>query len=106
MVCKVPTPALPLAPAPCPLHTIPSTPAANQTLRGNVTALGPLLLSTYSTPPSFQALIKHGEEEGQTWGTTQLSLSSFVTPGKLYNPSGLPFPQLLGGTVINASCDR
>ena len=42
-------------PPPPPPHSTPSTPAAAQTLGGNITTWKTLLTSTYSIPPSFQS---------------------------------------------------
>lgn len=44
-----------LSPPPPPPHSTPSTPAAAQTLGGNITTWKTLLTSTYSIPPSFQS---------------------------------------------------
>ena len=92
----------PDAPSP---HTQPSTPAAAQTLGGNFRTWKTLLTSTYSIPASFQT---RGQESllsslPEDWQATShswkprdrpgsaLSLSSFVTPGKLPNLSCFHF---------------
>ena len=91
--------------SPPPPHSTPSTPAAAQTLGGNITTWKTLLTSTYSIPPSFQSrgqesllssLPEDWQATSQSWRPrdgpgSALSLSSFVTPGNLPNLSWFHF---------------